>query len=58
MIRDSTGREVMPVPGDGLWTFSDCVKSPDQRYRAIVRRFTAAGYLVSELDEFEPVSQR
>lgn len=57
VIRDRRGREVMPVPGDGDWTFGDCVKSPDQRYRAIVRRFAAAGYLVSELDEFVPATQ-
>lgn len=57
VIRDHVGREVMPVPGGGAWTFSDCVKSPDQRYRAIVRRFAAAGYLVSELDEFVPTAK-
>lgn len=58
VIRDSTGREIMPVPGGRVWASSDCVKSPDQRYRAIVRRFAAAGYLVSELDEFAPVARR
>jgi hypothetical protein len=57
VIRDRNGREIMPVPGDGDWTFADCVKSPDQRYRAIVRRFATAGYLVSELDEFLPVAK-
>ena len=57
VIRDRGGREVMVVPGNGDWTFGDCVKSPDQRYRAIVRRFAAAGYLVSELDEFAPAAQ-
>jgi hypothetical protein len=58
VIRDPRGREVMPIPGEGDWTFSDCVKSPDPRYRSIVRRFAAAGYLVSELDEFVPAAQR
>jgi hypothetical protein len=58
VIRDRAGREVMSVPGDGDWTSSDSVKSPDQRYRAIVRRFAAAGYLVSELDEFAAVARR
>ena len=56
-ISDRSGREVIPVPGDGDWTFSDCVKSPDPRYRSIVRRFAAAGYLASELDEFVPAGQ-
>ena len=58
VIRDHAGREIMPVPGDGAWVSGDCVKSPDQRYRAIVRRFAAAGYLASELDEFVPASRR
>jgi len=58
VIRDEAGREVMPVPGRGAWTSGDCLKSPDPRYRSIVRRFAAAGYLASELDEFVPVEQR
>jgi hypothetical protein len=58
VIRDRTGREIMPVPGNGAWVSGDCVKSPDQRYRAIVRRFAAAGYVASELDEFVPAAQR
>jgi hypothetical protein len=58
VIRDLAGREIMPVPGDEAWVSGDCVKSPDQRYRAIVRRFAAAGYLTSELDEFVPATQR
>jgi len=58
VIRDRAGREIMAVPGEGAWVSGDCVKSPDQRYRAIVRRFAAAGYLSSELDEFESVEKR
>jgi hypothetical protein len=58
VICDHTGREIMPVPGEGAWVSGDCMKSPDQRYRAIVRRFAAAGYLASELDEFVPAAQR
>lgn len=57
VIRDSTGREIMPVPGDGAWRSGDSIKSPDQRYRAIVRRFADAGYLASEIDEFVPASR-
>ena len=34
------------------WTFRDFVDSPDSRYRRIVKRFQAAGYLVSVTDEF------
>ena len=58
LLRDRIGREVMSVPGEGAWRFGDCVKSPDPRYRSIVRRFAAAGYLVSEIDEFQPAEKR
>ena len=55
IIHDRDGREIMPVPGDGDWVHGSFVDSPDQRYRAIVRRFAAAGWMASELDEFEPL---
>ncbi len=54
VIRNRDGNDIMSVPGDGAWISGNCVKSPDQRYRAIVRRFAAAGYLAAELDEFVP----
>jgi hypothetical protein len=57
LIRDRDGREIMPVPGNGAWVSGNFVDSPDQRYRAIVRRFADAGYLASELDEFVPASR-
>lgn len=57
-IRDRAGYEIMPVPGSGDWTASDSVKSTDPRYRSIVRRFAATGYLASELDEFVPAAPR
>jgi hypothetical protein len=58
IIRDRAGRAIMSVPGAGDWIAGDCVKSPDPRYRAIARRFAAAGYLASELDEFAVASLR
>lgn len=57
VIRDSNGREIMPVRGDGAWTSGSFVCSPDQRYRAIVRRFAAAGFLASEIDEFSAAAK-
>ena len=57
LIRDRDGREIMPVPGDDAWVSGDFVDSPDHRYRAIVRRFAEAGYLVSEVDEFVVASR-
>jgi hypothetical protein len=51
-IRDRSGRVLMPVSQE--WQFGSLVDSPDQRYRAIVRRFASAGFLASEHDEFAP----
>lgn len=51
-VRACDGRVVMPVPGDGSWASGNFVVSPDPRYRAVVRMFADAGYLVSELDEY------
>ena len=57
VVRDRAGREIMPVPGDGAWVSGNFVNSPDQRYRAVVRRFATAGYLASAIDEFVPAPQ-
>jgi hypothetical protein len=49
-VRTSHG--VIPT-GVREWRFSDFVQSPDPRYRKIVDRFDAVGYLVSAQDEFD-----
>jgi hypothetical protein len=41
-----------PVGTD--WQFRHRVQSPDPRYRALVRDFAEAGFLVMEKDEFRP----
>lgn len=49
-----THRKVVAETGlKGCWAFSDHIKSPDKRFREIVKRFAEAGYLEQELDEFK-----
>jgi hypothetical protein len=50
-IVDIHGKTIM---GTGLnsWAYSDFVDSPDPRYREIVGRFEAAGYINRVRDEF------
>ena len=49
---DESGRTIMLLPTGNGWLFKDYIDSPDPRYRAIVREFEQAGYLVSSQDEF------
>ena len=49
---DIHGKEVAPVEVGNCWFFRDFLDSPDARYRQIIRLFAEAGYLASELDEF------
>ena len=47
-LNDSAGRPLLTIPVAGRWYFSDSIKSADPRYRNIVQRFAAAGYLEAE----------
>ena len=49
---DESGVTVMPLPSGDSWMFKDCIDTPDPRYRAIVREFERAGYLLFSRDEF------
>jgi hypothetical protein len=51
-LLDESGARVMPLPSGDNWMFKDCIDTPDPRYRAIVREFERAGYLVFSTDEF------
>lgn len=51
-IKDAAGNDLMPLPGGEDWLFSDHMKTPDSRYRAIVSRFREAGYVVAEHDDY------
>jgi len=52
-VKDIRGGVVAETGLKGAWWFGDHVKSPDARYREIVRRFREAGFLAEELDEFQ-----
>lgn len=52
-IRDVAGQKIGPTNLTADWVFTDHVKSADPRLRKLVARFRDAGYLASELDEFE-----
>jgi hypothetical protein len=51
-IRDLNGKVVAVTGLGGRWFFWDFVKSPDPRYRKIVKRFKDAGYVEEEEDEY------
>jgi hypothetical protein len=51
-IEDMAGRVVAETGLAGAWSFQDFVKSPDPRYRRIVKLFAEAGYVEDERDEF------
>lgn len=51
-ILDEKGHEIMRITNAGGWSFSEFLKSSDARYRSIVRRFAAAGFLAEERDDF------
>lgn len=52
-LTDSSGQRIGPTDFDQGWMFTDHMKSPDPRYRAIVKKFAEAGYLEFEKDEFQ-----
>jgi hypothetical protein len=52
VIKADSGKELMPMPTGAAWIFSEFLKSPDPRYRAIIRLFKDAGYLSLEHDDY------
>ena len=50
-IVDIHGKSLVST-GLYAWAFRDFVNSPDPRYREIIRRFEAAGYVERVNDEF------
>jgi hypothetical protein len=51
-LNDFNGRPILEIPVGGRWYFSDFVQTPDVRYRKIIERFEAAGFLESAKDDF------
>jgi len=49
-VRDTKRRVVAETGLKGRWSFSDFVKSPDKRFREIVRLFRHAGFVEEEDD--------
>lgn len=51
-IKDTHRKTVLNTGLKGCWAFRDHIKSPDKRYREIVKTFATAGYLKEVVDEF------
>jgi hypothetical protein len=51
-VRDSKRKVVAETGLKGGWWFHDFVKSPDNRFREIVRLFRDAGYVEEEVDDY------
>jgi len=51
-IVDIHGRSLVSTGLNGAWAYRDFIDSPDPRYRKIVRRFEAGGYVERVKDEF------
>jgi hypothetical protein len=54
-IKDQGGHIVVESGLGGKWIFEDWVKTPDPRFRAIVKEFSTAGYVIEEQDDFRQV---
>jgi len=51
-LKDLNGNDAFTTHQGDRWTFQSFVNSADPRFRQIVKRFAAAGYLDAERDEF------
>lgn len=54
-LKDLNGRALVPTGLGDRWMFRNFVDSPDPRYRQLVKRFAAAGYVEAERDELVAV---
>ena len=52
ILQSTNGQVLLQTPVGDRWFFRDFVDSPDPRYRKIVKRFSDAGYVAAEKDEF------
>jgi hypothetical protein len=52
VVRDTERRVVAETGLRGCWSFCDFVKSPDKRFREIVRLFRQAGFVEEEMDDY------
>jgi len=54
-LKDRNGQGLVRTGADS-WVFEDFIKTPDPRFRTLVRRFAAAGYVEAERDDFAGAS--
>jgi hypothetical protein len=52
VVLDTKCRVVAETGLKGRWSFRDFVKSPDTRFREIVRLFRGAGFVEEEVDDY------
>ena len=52
ILTDTNGKKILDTGVGDDWRYADFVDSPDPRYRAIVKKFTEAGYLKESIDEY------
>ena len=53
-LANSDGREVIQTGVGQDWVFEDFIKTPDARFRALVKQFADAGYVEEQSDDFSP----
>ena len=51
-VKDHGGHIVAESGLGGKWFFEDWVKTPDPRFRTIVKEFSRAGYVTEEKDDY------
>lgn len=52
LVKDAKDQIVAEAGLRQKWIFEDWVKTPDPRFRTIVKEFSAAGYVVEEHDDY------
>lgn len=57
VLVSNSGASIMRSPLGRAWHCGGCVDSADHRYRSLVRRFSQAGFLEYEHDEFSVRAQ-
>lgn len=54
MLAGADGREIMRTGVGQDWVFEDFLKTPDARFRTLVKKFADAGYVEEQSDDFAP----
>jgi hypothetical protein len=51
-LKDENGRDIIQTGAETGWVFEDFIKTPDPRFRTLVKRFAEAGFVEQERDDF------